>query len=40
MIAVSNTLKKTIKELQALPSLSFFALAGGTNFGTKKNIKS
>lgn len=37
MIAVSNTLKQTIKELQALPGLSNFALAGGTNLALRYN---
>ena len=37
MSAVSNTLKQTIKELQELPSLSNFALAGGTNLALRYN---
>lgn len=37
MSAVSDTLKQTIKELQALPSLSNFALAGGTNLALRYN---
>ncbi|MEO2060751.1 MAG: nucleotidyl transferase AbiEii/AbiGii toxin family protein [Mesonia sp.] len=35
MQAVSSALLKTIKELQALPSLSKFALAGGTNLALR-----
>ncbi|REG87874.1 nucleotidyl transferase AbiEii/AbiGii toxin family protein [Winogradskyella sediminis] len=37
MQAVSSVLLKTIKELQALPSLSKFALAGGTNLALRFN---
>lgn len=37
MQVVSPTLLKTIKELQALPSLSKFALAGGTNLALRFN---
>jgi Nucleotidyl transferase AbiEii toxin, Type IV TA system len=37
MQAVSPTLLKTIKELQQLPSLSHFALAGGTNLALRFN---
>jgi len=37
MQAVSSALLKTIKELQALPSLSKFALAGGTNLALRFN---
>jgi len=37
MQAVSKLLLQTIKELQALPSLSDFALAGGTNLALRFN---
>ena len=37
MSAVSSVLLQTIKELQALPSLSQFALAGGTNLAFRFN---
>jgi hypothetical protein len=37
MSAVSPVIIETIKELQALPSLSNFALAGGTNLAFKFN---
>lgn len=37
MHAVSPALIKTIKELQQLPSLSLFALAGGTNLSLRFN---
>lgn len=37
MSAVSPVIIETIKELQALPSLSNFALAGGTNLAYKFN---
>lgn len=37
MTAVSNVLVQTIKELQSLPSLSLFALAGGTNIAFRLN---
>jgi len=37
MSAVSLQLIKTIKELQSLPSLSNFALAGGTNLALRYN---
>ncbi|QSS96344.1 nucleotidyl transferase AbiEii/AbiGii toxin family protein [Psychroflexus sp. ALD_RP9] len=37
MQAVSSALFKTIIELQALPSLSMFALAGGTNLALRFN---
>lgn len=37
MSAVSPVIIETIKELQALPSLSKFALAGGTNLAYKFN---
>ncbi len=37
MQAVSSALLKTIKELQTLPSLSKFALAGGTNLALRFN---
>lgn len=37
MSAVSNVLLETIKELQSLPSLSQFALAGGTNLALRFN---
>jgi Nucleotidyl transferase AbiEii toxin, Type IV TA system len=37
MSAVSSQLIKTIKELQSLPSLSNFALAGGTNLALRYN---
>lgn len=37
MQAVSSALLQTIKELQSLPSLSNFALAGGTNLALRFN---
>ncbi len=37
MSAVSSVLLQTIKQLQALPSLSQFALAGGTNLAFRFN---
>lgn len=37
MQAVSSALLKTIKELQALPSLSMFSLGGGTNLAYRYN---
>ncbi len=37
MQAVSPALLQTIKELQQLPSLSTFALAGGTNLALRFN---
>lgn len=37
MSAVSDVLKDTIVELQALPSLSSFSLAGGTNLALRYN---
>ncbi|TXD49221.1 nucleotidyl transferase AbiEii/AbiGii toxin family protein [Polaribacter sp. IC073] len=37
MSAVSSVLLQTIKELQSLPSLSQFALAGGTNLAFRFN---
>lgn len=37
MSAVSSVLLQTIKQLQALPSLSKFALAGGTNLAFRFN---
>ena len=37
MSAVSPLLIETIKELQSLPSLSNFALGGGTNLAVRYN---
>ena len=37
MQAVSPALLQTIKELQQLPSLNAFALAGGTNLALRYN---
>lgn len=39
MSAVSKGLLETIQELQNLPSLSKFALAGGTNLAIRYNLE-